>query len=126
MALAAVAALSLSACGSDSVDLAGQSFTSTGSTGHDLVAGSQVKVSFEEGTISVNAGCNTMNGSASWADGVLDVEEPLAMTMMACEQELMDQDQWLSSFLTSSPPISVDGDTLQIGDDAESLSLQQD
>lgn len=36
------------------------------------------------------------------------------MTMMACDEALMDQDQWLSEFLTSSPALAVDGETLTL------------
>ena len=33
-------------------------------------------------------------------------------TMMACDEALMDQDTWLSGFLTSSPEIALDGETI--------------
>lgn len=122
--IAAVAGvLSLGACGDSSPDLDGRSYTSTEVRGHDLVAGSTVTLAFEDGRISANAGCNTMNGAATWNGGTLDVAEPLASTMMGCEEELAAQDQWLSSFLTSSPALKVEGDTLTLGDDSSGMTL---
>ena len=119
------AGLVLGGCGSESVDLAGRSFTSTEVRGHDLVEGSKVALSFEDGRISANAGCNTMNGAATWDGDTLQVAGPLAMTMMACDEALMDQDQWLSEFLTSSPALAVDAETLTLGDDTTGITLSE-
>ena len=117
------AVLSLGACGDSTPDLNGRSYTSTEVRGHDLVAGSTVTLAFEDGQISANAGCNTMNGSATWDGGTLVVAEPLASTMMGCEDALAAQDQWLSSFLTSSPALKVEGDTLTLGDASSGMTL---
>ncbi|GAA2159810.1 heat shock protein HslJ [Humibacillus xanthopallidus] len=118
------ALLSLGACGSSSSpDLNGKSYTSTQVTGHELVAGSTVTLAFADGRISANAGCNTMNGAATWDTGKLVVPGPLASTMMACSDELMKQDQWVSSFLTSSPALKLDGDTLTLGDSTTGMTL---
>lgn len=124
----AVAALVLAACGSDDAgssadsptadDLDGRTFTSTEVTGHELVAGSSIGLAFEGTSLSANTGCNTMNGAYAITDGVLEVDA-LAMTMMACPDELMDQDTWLSELLTDRPEITLDDTTLTItGDDA--------
>jgi heat shock protein HslJ len=121
--LAVVAVLSLGACGDSAPDLDGRSYTSTEVRGHDLVAGTTVTLTFEDGRISANAGCNTMNGTATWDGGTLDVAEPMASTMMACEDDLAAQDQWLSSFLTSSPALEVEGDTLTLGDASSGMTL---
>lgn len=115
--------LALGACGSESADLAGKSYTSTEVRGHDLVEGSTITLSFEDGRVSAKGGCNTLNGDATWEGDTLEVAEPMASTMMACDQPLMDQDQWLSTFLTSSPALEVDGDTLTLGDDTTGITL---
>ena len=117
--------LALGGCSGDSTDLDGRTYTSTEVRGHDLVAGSQVTLTFEDGRVSAQAGCNTMNGAATWDDGTLDVTGPMASTMMACEQALMEQDQWLSSFLTSSPALEADGQTLTLGDDSSGMTLTE-
>ncbi|HSF98176.1 MAG TPA: META domain-containing protein [Ornithinibacter sp.] len=119
------ASLALGACGSESADLAGRSFTSTEVRGHDLVEGSAITLTFEDGRMSANGGCNTLNGAATWDGDTLDVAEPLASTMMACDEALMAQDQWLSEFLTSSPALEVDGDTMTLGDDTTGITLSE-
>jgi heat shock protein HslJ len=117
------AGVTLAGCGSETVDLEGKSFTSTEVRGHDLVEGSTITLTFEDGRVSAQGGCNTINGEATWEGDTLEVAEPMASTMMACDQPLMDQDQWLSTFLTSSPALEVDGDTLTLGDDATGMTL---
>ena len=91
--------------------------------GHDLVAGTSVTLSFEDGRISAKAGCNTMTGSATWDTGKLLVAQPLASTMMGCAEALAAQDQWLSGFLTSSPALTLDGDILTLGDATNGMTL---
>ena len=121
--VAVAGALSLGACGDSTPDLNGQTYASTEVSGHDLVAGSTVTLALEDGRISANAGCNTMNGSATWDGGTLVVAEPLASTMMGCPDDLAAQDQWLSSFLTSSPALKVEGDTLTLGNASSGMTL---
>jgi heat shock protein HslJ len=117
------ASLALSGCGDYSGDIEGREYESTEVRGHDLVEGSTIIMTFEEGRVSARAGCNTLNGAATWDDGTLEVAEPLASTMMACDEALMAQDQWLSEFLTSGPALEIDGDTLTLGDDANGITL---
>lgn len=129
LALLTLSALALAACGSDDdtpasgaapapADLDGLAFESTAVTGHDLVAGSTISLSFQTDMLSANAGCNTMNGGYTITDGDLGVDA-MATTMMACADDLMAQDTWLSEFLASGPAIGLDGTTLTLtGDDA--------
>jgi heat shock protein HslJ len=117
--------LVLAACAGSDADLAGRTFTATAVQGHDLVEGSAVTLAFEENGISAQAGCNTLNGGASWDGGTLDVQEPMASTRMACEENLMAQDQWLASFLTSSPALEVDGDVLTLDDESTRMTLAE-
>lgn len=117
--------IALGGCSDGSADLDGRSFASTEVRGHDLVEGSTITLTFEEGRISAQGGCNTLNGAATWDTDALVVAEPMASTMMACEDALMAQDQWLSSFLTSSPALEVDGDTLVLGDDTTGMTLTE-
>jgi heat shock protein HslJ len=122
-----VAGLALGGCassgGSGTPDLAGKTFSSTEVRGHQLVAGTSVSLTFEDGRVSAKAGCNTMSGSATWDTGKLVVAQPLASTMMACDEALTAQDQWLSGFLTSSPALALDGNTLTLGDNASGMTL---
>ncbi|WP_420120733.1 META domain-containing protein [Nakamurella sp.] len=95
-------------------ELDGRSFVSTQVTGgHTLVPGSTITIAFEGGSLSANAGCNTMAGRYTLAGGKLTAPQ-LASTMMACDQALMDQDTWLAQFLASGPAYTLAGDTLTL------------
>lgn len=93
--------------------LDGRTFTGDEVTGHDLVAGSALDVSFDDGNVSVQGGCNRLFGAYSIEDGRLRAPQ-LASTMMACDQPLMDQDQWLAGFLGDGPRITLDGAALTL------------
>ena len=125
VALLAVGLLTGCSGSGEDLDLAGRAFTSTEVRGHTLVDGTSVTVTFAEDSISAQAGCNTLAGGATWTNGVLTAG-PLAMTMMACEDDLSAQDQWLSELLASEPAIELDGDTLVIGDATEGITLTED
>lgn len=103
-------------------DLVGQTFASTSVTGHELVADTQVSLTFIESRISALAGCNTQNGTADVVDGTLEVGE-LASTLVGCEGDLIAQDQWLSGFLEGGPDIALDGDVLTLTSGDEVLEL---
>jgi heat shock protein HslJ len=140
LAVLALSALVLGACGSDDDspaaddslpavgsaptgdDLADRSFESTEVTGHELVAGTTIELVFTSDAVSARAGCNSMNGGYSITDGTLEVGA-MASTMMACSDELMAQDTWLSAFLSSGPAIALDGDTLTLTGDDATLAL---
>ena len=100
-------------------------FTSTDVRGHELVQGTQVTLAFTEDQVSAQAGCNTMTGEATWADGTLELQGPLASTMMACDDALTEQDQWLSQFLESSPAVDLDGTELVLGDDSDGMTMTE-
>lgn len=124
--------LTLAACagvvgagGGEPPAVGGRPFVSTSTTGRDLVEGSRVRLIFQADRISVRAGCNTLMGAAEWADGVLRLTGPLGSTMMACADALMDQDAWLSTFLESEPTITLEGTTLTLGDEAESITFDE-
>lgn len=106
-------------------DLDGRSFEATEATGHELVEGSTVRVSFEGDNVSAIAGCNTMTGAYSIEDGRLVVGE-LAQTMMACDDALTAQDEWLSTLLTGSPTIELDGDALVLSGDEGTIRATED
>ena len=44
------------------LDLDGKTFVSTAVDGHELVADSEVRLTFQDASISINAGCNTLVG----------------------------------------------------------------
>lgn len=139
-ALSASLLLALTACGDDTVEpvttapaastansepgdsLDQRTFIATAATGFTIVEGSTISLTFTDGLISANAGCNSMSGGYTVADGVLEVET-MAMTQMACEPALMEQDAALADFLGSKPAILVTGDTLTLGDETRGMTL---
>ena len=59
-------------------------------------------------------------------DGVMKVDE-IVRTDMGCEEALMTQDQWLADFVSASPSLLLDGDTLTLtGSDATLIFLNAD
>jgi heat shock protein HslJ len=95
------------------LDLDGRTFVSTEVDGHDLVVDSQIRLSFQEGSVSINAGCNTLVGGYTIEGETLQVPV-LAMTQMACDPALMDQDTWLSETFSGSPTLALEGDDMTV------------
>jgi heat shock protein HslJ len=92
-------------------------FLSTQVTGQTFVEGTRLTIVFDDGNLAAVAGCNNLIGAYEISDGVLEVDQ-LAQTLMACEEDLQRQDEWISALLTSGPSVSLDGDVLTIaGDD---------
>jgi heat shock protein HslJ len=127
MLLGLVALTLLTACGSDDQDGAGapdtsdleaSTYSSTDVSGHDLVEGTTITLSFQDQTMAVKAGCNTQTGRYDVVDGVLKWTAPAASTTMACPtSDLADQDQWLAGVFTDGMDASLDGGTLTLTND---------
>ena len=75
--------------------------------------GTTIRLTFQDGQLSLQAGCNTMSGQASVDGGALVVDN-LAGTEMGCAPKLMDQDQWLAELLTGSPQIALEEDAFSL------------
>lgn len=128
-ALTCAALLALGACGSDdaassngdgtndatelSSFLSGQTFLSSSVDGHTLADDTQIQLSFERDALTASAGCNQLRASMSIDGGILVVGD-MMQTEMGCEQDLMEQDTWLGSFLQARPTLSLDVDTLSM------------
>jgi heat shock protein HslJ len=108
-----------SASGSAALD--GHTFVATSVKGHDLPQAVTITLTFKDGTVSVHAGCNTMNGSYSVENGTLTVGT-MASTQMACPEPLMALDTWLTTFLPGAS-ISVSGDTLTLAKAGVTMTL---
>jgi heat shock protein HslJ len=84
-------------------------FVTEALTGHQLVEGSTLSVAFEEGSMAVSAGCNTLFGAYVDDDGLHWESEP-ASTLMACDPELEEQDAWLTTLFTEGVSIEESTD----------------
>jgi heat shock protein HslJ len=102
-------------------DLEGLSFVVTAAEGYEVVPGSTITLTFEEGRIGIQAGCNTMGSQYRVEDGVLVIGQMIT-TEMACDEPLMAQDRFLGEFLYNTT-IALDGDTLTLSKDGVSLTL---
>jgi|GEM_PF-2264816 len=108
------------------LDLEGRSFTATEVTGHDLVPGSAVTAHFGEGMVSLDAGCNSLGGIFVFDGKTLTVPQ-LRSTRMACSDELMAQDRWITELFESGVDVAQDGDVLTLrGDDVTVVLTAQD
>lgn len=140
-AVAVLVTITLAACGSDSddtasgegttttaagtaSDLAGTTFDSTSVSGHELVEGTQIRLTFDAERMGANAGCNTMTGAYAFADGDLRWTEAPAATMMGCEADLQAQDEWLAALLTEGVEAELDDETLTLTTDTVTIVLQ--
>jgi len=110
------------AAATTSADLDGRSFSSTAVEGQTLVEGSTITLDFADGRVAANAGCNTLTGGYEIDGGDLSVDQ-LASTMMACEDDLQRQDEWLSEFLSAGPNVDLTDDALTLSSDDVTLTL---
>ena len=85
-------------------------FVTEALTGHQLVEGSTLSVAFEDATMAVSAGCNTLFGAYVDDDGLRWEAEP-ASTLMACDPELSEQDAWLTTLFTEGVSVEESTDT---------------
>ena len=59
----------------------------------ELVPGSSITAQFtSDGKVGGSAGCNQYSGTYKTSGDNIQISSPLASTMMACAQELMDQE----------------------------------
>jgi heat shock protein HslJ len=101
------------------------SWVSTGVTGHALVPGTRVTLTYSnKGQLTVNAGCNTMSATA-WPDHGKLVVSQMASTEMGCEADRMAQDAWLATFLQGAAFSVGDGLTLTNGPVTMELALKE-
>lgn len=98
----------------DAAALDGTTYASTSVEGAELVEGTTVQVGFEDDTMSVWAGCNTLFGPFE-VDGttITWTSEPAA-TMMMCEPDLVEQDRWLTELFGAGVDATVEGDALTL------------
>lgn len=129
LTLALASAVLLGACGGGGSatpgpagqGLDGRTFFSTGMEGRALVAGSTVRLTFQNGQVSASAGCNSMGGPYRIEGDRLSAGQ-LATTEMACDPALMEQDRWLVDLLGGAT-IALDGDTLTLTKGPTRLTL---
>ena len=109
----------------DVAELAGKTLTSTEIVGEGIVTEPPITLTFEGDGIALKGGCNTLFGDGAIENGVLVMATPLASTMMACDQPLMDRDQWLAAMVESDPSAAWDGTQLVLESSADRLVFRE-
>lgn len=99
----------------------GRTFLSTRVDGRTLVAGSVIRITFANGSLSATAGCNTMSGPYRIDRSTLVVAQ-LSTTEMGCAQDLMAQDQWVAGLLNGAT-MTLDGNTLTLAANGVQVSF---
>ncbi|MFC7361498.1 META domain-containing protein [Nocardioides astragali] len=107
----------------DPAALDGMSYASTSVEGRELAPGSAIEMTFEDGTMSVWAGCNSLFGSLEVDGATLAWAEEPAATRMMCDPELGEQDEWLAGLLTSGVTATAEGDALTLEGDGVTIEL---
>jgi heat shock protein HslJ len=110
--------LVLAACGSSGSqggDLAGKVWTLTALNGQPLVAGTGISAQFTpDSKVSGSAGCNQYLGKYTVSGSSITFESPIAATMMACPQPVMDQESAYLKMLGEAKTYTVKGDQLTL------------
>jgi heat shock protein HslJ len=88
-----------------------------------LVPGSNITALFTSGgKVGGSSGCNQYSGTYIVSGNKLQISSPLASTMMACAQDLMDQEGAYLNALGEVKTYKITGDTLTLSD-ADNKSL---
>lgn len=98
-------------------NLNGTSFTTTeltvGGQARPAAGSSSFSVSFTDGRVNADFGCNTGSGTYRIEGEVLVVDQ-FSMTRKGCSGELGDQDGLMSELVMGSPTVQLDGDQLTL------------
>lgn len=100
----------------------GRDFLLSSAQGYTLVAGTTLRVGFDDGQLSFNAGCNSGAGAYSLCDGKLCVSD-LSTTDIGCDTQRHAQDEWFADFFTAAPQLSIAGASLTLQGASATLEL---
>ena len=99
----------------------GKTFLSTDVQGVVLVPGTRIRLTFKDGNLSAQGGCNSMGGAYTIAGDRLTATQ-MFMTEMGCDEPRMQQDEWLARLLGGAT-IGLVGDTLTLDDGTVRLTM---
>ncbi len=112
----------LVACGNtDNADMgddpSGHTWELTDLQGVTPIEGTTLDMTIEDGTVHGSSGCNNYNGPATVDSGSMTLGPNFAVTFMACEQAIMDQEQkYLNALTQVTSYIIVGPDKLNLQD----------
>lgn len=91
----------------------------------DLVRGSEIRLTFEDGQLRAHAGCNHLSGSYE-IDGDTLTVGPMGGTEMGCPKPLMAQDEWLAGLFAEPARLGEDPLTITAGDVVLTLTPREE
>lgn len=93
-------------------------------SGGALIEGRAITLRFEEASLKGSGGCNTYGGSYTASEDRLSVSDVYATEMACMEPEgIMDQEQAYFQILNAVIRYKVNGDRLELYDEADSPTL---
>lgn len=120
--------LILAACASSSQqtgggELTGNVWVVTELLGESILTDTGISIQFtSDGTLSGSSGCNQYNGKYTASGSTITINTPLATTMMACAQPVMDQESVYLKALGDAKSYTVKGSDLTLaGADSKTL-----
>ena len=106
-------------------DLTGKVWALTELMGKAPMAGTGISAEFTaDGKVAGSAGCNRYSGTYTVSGGNITFSTQMAMTMMMCEQAVMDQESAYMQALGEAKTFAVNGDQLTLtGGDGVTLAV---
>lgn len=105
-------------------DLTGKVWALTELAGQSILPDTGISATFTtDGALSGSSGCNQYNGTYTVSGSNMTINTPLATTMMACAQPVMDQESAYLKMLGEVKSFAVKGDQLTLnGADGKALA----
>lgn len=116
LVIGSVAIIMLAACSpsaASSQDLTGSIWLLSELNGVDPIEGIAITAKFDqEGRVSGTSGCNNYNTSYEVSGNQLTFSEPIASTMMACPEPVMEQEREYLQALAETATFEISGEEL--------------
>jgi heat shock protein HslJ len=127
MVVGITALFSLAACASAGSqadgEITGKVWILDSLNGAEPVPNTTITAEFtEDGKVGGSAGCNRYSGQYKLSGSNIEFTQPMASTMMACEQAIMDQESAYFQTLSATNSFAINGDQLTLNN-AEGQAL---
>ncbi len=121
MLVGVVLLLVAGACGGSDADLEGQTWTMTGIGGSPSISTTISTLTFSEGTLTGNTGCNDFSTTYVVDGSSLTIDPEIASTLKACEPAVNDQEAAVFAALTATTKFDISGSDLRLLDDTDTV-----
>lgn len=104
------------ACGGADAEIEGTTWVLTELNGSAPIEGTSIDLMISDEAVSGSSGCNQYAGPASVDGAQLTLGPDLASTLMACAEDVMDQERAYVEALDSVTSFEISGDELVLKD----------